>query len=207
MKPYPIILPTPQVRAALRGELECIVTTKGLKDVSRAFAHDGIIGDNESQLLMFSDPHGECIVPILNPFLVGRRLWVRETWKPTGLFAYATPSDTRACGRFAYYADTEQLSRDEFLSWRSASQMPQWASRLSLEVTASRVCRMGEVTEEEAKGYGVEHLNRAGTDVSIDGEVWTGAFKAALPHRWNESYKSDPWHPEKWCMVVEVRRV
>ena len=84
----------------------------------------------------------------------GDRLWVRETWKPTGLFCGSIPRDTKACGRFAYRADRDQLSRDKFIIWRPSIFMPRWASRLTLKLTNVRGERIQDITEEDARAEG-----------------------------------------------------
>ncbi len=89
------------------------------------------------------------------PYKLGDHLWVRETWKPTGMFAGYRPRDTRACARFAYAADSSQLDRDKLIRWRPSIHMPRWASRITLEITEIRAQRVQDITEEDAKAEGV----------------------------------------------------
>ena len=72
---------------------------------------------------------------------IGDRLWVRETWQmnepPSGAI---------------YRADDVAGHIDS--GWRPSIFMPRWASRITLEVTAVRVERLQDITEEDATREG-----------------------------------------------------
>ena len=89
------------------------------------------------------------------PYRPDDHIWVRETWKPTGLFSFMDATETKACGRFAYQADVAQLPRDASLSWRGPITMPRWASRLTLVVTGVKVERLQSISEADAKAEGI----------------------------------------------------
>lgn len=89
---------------------------------------------------------------------VSDHLWVRETWKPTGLFWAAPNMETKACDRFAYSADQNQLDRDKQIKWRPSIFMPRWASRITLEVEAIRSERLQEITENDAEAEGIQFM-------------------------------------------------
>jgi hypothetical protein len=71
----------------------------------------------------------------------GDRLWVRETWQhnPFGGIVYRAGSGIVNCdGR----------------GWKPSIFMPRWASRITLEITAVRIERVQDITEEDAKKEG-----------------------------------------------------
>ena len=84
----------------------------------------------------------------------GDRLWVRES------FCY-TEGGIAVCHK-------ENCTKDEFregwwignifigpVKWRPPIHMPRWASRITLEVTAVRVERVQDISEEDALAEGV----------------------------------------------------
>jgi len=80
------------------------------------------------------------------PYMPGDLLWVREK-------AYYGPN------RIAYAADNVPIGgRDRVEGWgpaRSSIHMPRWASRITLEVTAVRVQRLQEISDDDALAEGV----------------------------------------------------
>lgn len=69
--------------------------------------------------------------------------------------------------------------------------MPRWASRITLEITAVRVERLQDISEADAIAEGgTEHFN-------ID---WFGPL-------WASIYGVDSWNANPWVWVIEFRRV
>jgi len=126
-------------------------------------------------------------------------LWVREQWKATGLFADMKPSKTSACGRFAYRADSVTLERDVSILWRPSIHMPRWASRITLEVTAVRVERVGEISLEDAAAEGDPRPLSASENDSV---TW-------FQHLWDSinAKRGYSWDSNPWVWVVEFKRV
>jgi len=91
--------------------------------------------------------------------VVGDRLWVRETWKATGLFAWCSIESTKACERFVYKADNTQPDRDKHLKWRPSIHMPRWASRIMLEITDIRLEWLRSITPRDAMHEGFQSTN------------------------------------------------
>jgi len=83
------------------------------------------------------------------PYMPGDLLWVRERWS----------DELLAPGEVYYYATAleDGLRADEVaeIRWRPSIHMPRWASRITLEVTAVRVQRLQEITDEDALAEGV----------------------------------------------------
>jgi hypothetical protein len=81
----------------------------------------------------------------------GDILWVRETWKETGLPQHGSP-------RFLYRADGdangEFFDKNVPVKWKPSIFMPRDAARLFLLVTGVRAERLYEITEKDAGAEG-----------------------------------------------------
>lgn len=164
----------------------------------------------------------------------GDRLWVRETWSDVNLqgapgIAYRADGDVRDLMEDASFLDeggafnyddprskpyhfacwSEDLLGGKEGRWRPSIHIPRWASRILLEITAVRVERLQDISEDQAKAEGV----RLYTDHDELGEWWhvDGI----------ETYSADPrksfellwssvggdWVANPWVWVVEFKRV
>lgn len=97
------------------------------------------------------------------------RLWVKEAWgvgtRPHPAHGWIDGLEYKAdalAGDDALplreVAPPEGVSLSDFegKGWRSPRFMPRWASRLTLEITEIRVQRLQDISEEDARGEGVE---------------------------------------------------
>lgn len=221
MKERPIIMSAPMVRAILEGR----------KTQTRRLVK-GIPSDEQStvDLIPHCGPHpcDPCLTGVWmdertvdgehGPALyrcpygvVGDRLWVRETWKATGLAAFEKPRNTKHCGRFAYAADPEQLGRDALIRWRPSIHMPRWASRITLTITGVRVQRLQDITEEDAKSEGIER-SKGGQwlDYESDGKGCVYSAVNGFHSLWGHINGPDTWDRNPWVWALtftsEVRR-
>lgn len=120
----------------------------------------------------------------------GDRLYVRETWAHDGpdlatvraRLEDAMPAVT--CG--PYYRATEFAP--DTLRWRPSIHMPKWASRIKLEVVSTRIERLKEITEADAKAEGAEPA-----DCCI--AYYHGFAKRA------------PWDSNPWVWCISFRRL
>lgn len=90
---------------------------------------------------------------------VGDRLWVRETWATEKHLDYLPPSKLGEAATLPlwYRAGNNKFPPHSLLQlgkWRPSIHMPQWASRILLEIAEVRVERLQEITEEDAKAEG-----------------------------------------------------
>ena len=92
----------------------------------------------------------------------GDRLWVRETW--WGSIGYTVPEghEQRMTAYRATFGDERSPAEDG--KWRPSIFMPRWASRITLEITAVRVERLQDITEEDAQAEGVKSYRLAWWD-------------------------------------------
>lgn len=145
----------------------------------------------------------------------GDVLWLKETWwmwcedaddccpceekglpNPKHHMEYrATHPDKRPGG----YDD---VTAPEYgIRWKSPIFMPRWASRITLEVTATRIERLQDISEEDAKTEGVmgaAHGNPKEQEFARD------YFRAV----WTSIYPTDPksWDANPWVVVLEFKK-
>jgi hypothetical protein len=108
---------------------------------------------------------------VSGPFwLIGAVLTVQETWGDADHYYQGHTNDVPSV--VAYKADLSAIQFNtskprvipdldkanwnwEHMKWRSPATMPQWASRISIEVTGLRVERLHDSTEDDAKLEGI----------------------------------------------------
>ena len=133
-KEYPIIFSAPMVRALLEGR-----KTQTRRLAWRPAPVIAIVTEGHPTQEVRNPSPWQRVQP-------GDRLWVRETFAAPALM----PTQYRAdppirCGHW----DGERGP------WKPAIHMPRWASRLTLTVTAVRVQRLQEISEDDAQAEGI----------------------------------------------------
>ncbi|AXK23872.1 hypothetical protein [Serratia marcescens] len=203
MKERPVIFNSEMVRAILNGR----------KTQTRRIAK----ADNSNHLL--GCPFGQ----------VGDRLWVRETFAilgnedgcPIDWDGNLIKGDERHAARI-YKASCWQEPGNYGLwsipdrdtqyegAWRPSIHMPRWASRILLEITAVRVERLNDISEEDAKSEGVKPAGDMLPDYPDTFLTPKGDFataKVAFQRLWQSIYGVDSWEANPWVWVIEFRRV
>ena len=81
--------------------------------------------------------------------------------------------------------------------------MPRWASRLTLEITAVRVERLQEISEDDARAEGFSVTEHAGMDAAF-GEAIAKAWFRKL---WNSinAKRGYGWSANPWVWVVSFK--
>lgn len=113
----------------------------------------------------------------------GDRLWVRETWAKAG----------EVGDDIEYRADNPDPLGAR---WRPSIHMPRWASRLLLEVTAVRVERLQDISEDDACAEGVQEL---------DGTLDELALYARAKKMGECATDSRVWFAELWDSINGTR--
>jgi hypothetical protein len=190
MRERPILFNGDMVRAILEGR----------KTVTRRAVKSDLIQSDRAPLETSPGRfHFWCSGEHASPFgAPGDRLWVRETWAPG-----ATRTMYRAGCNPCYLPPSGR--------WKPSIHMPRSASRILLEVTAVRVERLQDITEERAKAEGVR---------AIDGMKWHTLEEAAagIPMRdhtaldafsalWECINGEGSWAANPWVWVIEFNRV
>lgn len=125
---------------------------------------------------------------------VGDRLWVRETWSMSECFDDCKPSELSPILDINYLEDGFKGDGKA----RPSSQMPRWASRITLEITDIRVERLhaitlGDICKEI--GCGLYDFIPATHGFSVWEDTWI------LTHG------QDSWQSNPFVWVVEFKRV
>lgn len=150
------------------------------------------------------------------PFAIGDVLWCRETW--------AEITAVRSRGRFgrpdiAYFADrpsgparnaagiitSDGIRQFHFdsIKKRSSTQMPRWASRLTLEVVGVKVERLQSISEEDARAEGAYPCEGGFSfgGSPLAGTTAYGAFYCA----WLRTYGLSSWSANPFVAAVQFR--
>jgi hypothetical protein len=145
-------------------------------------------------------------------FVPGDHLWVREQLvEEHDGWHYGADSapielradDPRAAAMIAW-AHHEERGRCP------AIHMPRWASRITLEVTAVRIERLQDLTEDDARAEGVD--NGAGRGPRMAPSVYAPRGPMGYRRRFIEIWeringKRGSWDSNPWVFVVTFRRV
>lgn len=208
IKERPILFSAPMVRAILEGR-----KTVTRRVVKQPPASGWVFGDEYGRITSTHRHKGKFgalirrgvgtdfpeidIVPC--PYgQPGDRLWVRET------HSFVPDDDEPAgCSAVLYAADGNQYGK-----LRPSIHMPRWASRILLEVTAVRVERLQDVSEEQAKAEGVDgepcdHVRQSCDDIGCSGDTAKGAFSFL----WESINGAGSWDANPWVWVVEFKRI
>ncbi|CVE51089.1 Uncharacterised protein [Serratia marcescens] len=134
----------------------------------------------------------------------GDRLWVRETFMDlTGTGIEATTGKFEG---FAYRADTpagsygDEVRKEYGLKWTPSLHMPRKACRILLEITAVRVERLNDISEEDAKAEGVAPSQHIITPPEA-------LYRVGFLKLWQSIYGEESWGANPWVWVIEFRRV
>lgn len=192
MKERPILFSGPMVRATLEG---CKTQTRRIvkfpvidRDLGCELAGCELAGSQRD-----TDRHS----PYGQP---GDRLWVRETWARNQNQISDTCMDTS----YVYRADGETRAQDNGcdLPWRPSIHMPRAISRITLEITRTRVGRLHDISEEDARAEGA-----AKVDFGFARECPNGLHRLGFRKIWQAINGRESWALNPWVWVVEFRRV
>jgi hypothetical protein len=209
MTEKPILFSGPMVKAILDGRKT--MTRRVLKP-QPIWSDGGSINDGGGQM-DYIEPHWAREPKLA--YAPGDLLWVRETWAEA---CELDENDKPATDMRTYYrADGEPFSRyldpdtDEWregIKWRPSIFMPRWASRISLRVTAVKVERLQDISEDDAKAEGI-FQTKAGSWSAVEdysplaGTSPVGGFYCL----WTAINGEGAWDANPWVMAVSFERV
>lgn len=81
----------------------------------------------------------------------GDRLWVRENWSVDSSLDSLSPNKLPVGRQVAYRASADLIGKA-----RSAIHMPRILSRITLEITRSRLERIQDISRKDARAEGIE---------------------------------------------------
>ncbi|MCO1337108.1 hypothetical protein MO867_22550, partial [Microbulbifer sp. OS29] len=101
--------------------------------------------------------------------------------------------------------------------WRPSIHMPRWASRITLEITAIRIQRIQDISEEDAKAEGLRwhslYREWGGVELHPDSRPdlpqwrWYDNPVEAFKNLWESINGAGSWDQNPWVWVIEFRRV
>ncbi|WCV15977.1 hypothetical protein KKY80_12320 [Pseudomonas aeruginosa] len=205
MKERPILFTGPMVRAILEGRKT--VTRRVVKPQPDFLG--SMVDPNTPFKTLDAGLHARITCPHGQP---GDRLWVREAWAADAQVDAIAPRDLSQGEPIWYPADfsvrqtgCSMISKGR---GRPSIHMPRWASRILLEITAVRVERLQDISEEQALAEGVhgepcDHARQACSDIGCWGDTAKGAFGFL----WEQLNGAGAWQANPWVWVVEFKRV
>ncbi len=220
MKDIPIIFSGPMVRALLKGE-KTMTRRLFKRDREPPPQWDSRYGFS----VLTPDRHVELrgVDPDLGPisrfmplkYARGDRLWVRET-VACGACAPSKPSTWSASfwrreqgtpenRNGIWYAADGLSPRDPITDrgrWVPSIHMPRWCSRLTLEVTGTKVERLQDISEADAIAEGVNAISMA--DVRRQA-AWSA--RGDFAQLWNVLHGTDAWDANPEVVAVSFRAI
>ncbi|EMP0917375.1 hypothetical protein [Pseudomonas aeruginosa] len=205
MKERPILFNDQMVRAILEGRKT--VTRRVVRPQPDFLS--SMVDPNTPFKTLDAGLHARITCPYGEP---GDRLWVREAWAADAQVDAIAPSDLSQGEPIWYPADLSvrqtgcsMISKGRV---RPSIHMPRWACRILLEITAVRVERLQDISEEQALAEGVrgepcDHARQACADIGCWGDTAKGAFGFL----WESLKGEGSWAANPWVWVIEFKRV
>ncbi|HHK0377682.1 TPA: hypothetical protein ACQQJB_001828 [Pseudomonas aeruginosa] len=203
----PILFNDQMVRAILEGRK---TVTRRVVKYTGFYAIDAAIHGNDVALREREALSTRC--PFGQP---GDRLWVREAWQGPLISDEEQAAnqswwkdmtkfqDQAHCAYRASGDNNEYVDPDGYFhcKWKPSIHMPRWASRILLEITAVRVERLQDISEEQARaeGYPAERECETGGS-GLDAWLW---FRSL----WGEINGPEAFTANPWVWVIEFKRV
>lgn len=200
IKERPILFSAPMVRAIL--ESRKTVTRRPVK-ATKAHA-DGLMmldhGNGWWPYNAFGDftsDHEGMEYPIACPYgKPGDRLWVREAWAEINVAQ--APGES-----WVVYRECDNRT-DYGGPWKPSIHMRRRDSRILLEITAVRVERLQNITQDQAMAEGIEKHPGGGHHVEEGKHHWASPIDS-FAGLW--SSVGGNWDANPWVWVVEFKRV
>jgi hypothetical protein len=241
MKEHPILFSGPMVRAIREGRKTMTRRVIKFEDLTKHPDGDKWYGDRVWSWRVkpygsWTDRTHESLLSLCPYGQPGDRLWVRETWKSilhspgydNGISESGSEDFAEGVASIQYLADGAIKTFDDLddEADRIASKvgkvrpsifMPRWASRLLLEVTAVRVERVQEISEDDAKAEGAE-AKRWG-ELKMAPLSLLGGKGSILPRDpiyrygfyelWDSinAKRGYGWDANPWIWVIEFKKV
>ncbi len=153
----------------------------------------------------------ERIIGIKCPYgETGDRLWVRETWAAERQFDHLSPNkipqtaqDKKRCFYLEHGLDCSWYKK------RPSIFMPRWASRILLDRTFTRLERVQDISEEDAKAEGVTPLNLVENWPNNVIKTRISTYKESFIDLWFKlNFKRGyGWDKNPWVWVIGYKRI
>lgn len=99
---------------------------------------------------------------------------------------------------------------DDRTRWKPSIHMPRWASRLTLEITAVRVERLQDISEEDAEAEGILDggclsCGRSSYVEPCSCSLPSPSFRDGYAHLWHSLNGSDSWSANPWVRALTFK--
>lgn len=151
------------------------------------------------------------------PYAEGTELWVREAWRTGIEVEHVKPSEIGYTRPVRYEADDSvqpdvdgcaKIPTSRFGKLRPGMFMPRWASRITLRVTAVKVERLQDISDEDAKAEGIFQTN-AGSWSAVEGYAPLAGQspKGGFYCLWTSINGPGSWDANPWVVAYSFERV
>ena len=225
----PILFNTQMTQAILKGKKT--QTRRIIKiptELQFSIATSEYLGSDPSIFYIDEFPHeyanfgfeNDIYISVKIPYIQNEELYVRETWTRrtstevcTGYISSKCPiecveDDKNICDqKYIYRADFEKRPKD--IKWRPSLHMPKDAARIFLKVKSTRIERLQDITEEDAKAEGANFdIRNPGYNVGFSEKISRSAIER-FQNIWDSttSNKFYQWSNNPWVEVIELERI
>ena len=216
MSEKPILFSAPMVRAILDGRKT--QTRRILKPQPPAeYSLLGIYAPHLTAV-WHCEPTGTKDKSARLPYAPGDVLWVREAFRTHEGGTIRDPGS----GFVIDHIDPEIVYKADRTTpggrWKPSIHMPRWASRITLRVTAVKVERLQDISEDDAKAEGIlvgeplpeipesiGDIYHNGVTDPMDG--WTRDPGQAFHDLWTSINGADSWAANPWVAAISFERV
>jgi len=149
--------------------------------------------------------------------VVGDRLWVRETcWSDGCNVYYSADGGHKTFGASNEFYDrllTLHHYAGGFSQKVPSIHMPRWASRVTLEITAVRVERLNDISNEDCIAEGIAAIGKgvrmADGNYAQAGryETKSSTVRQLYSELWESINGSGSWDLNPWVWVIEFKRL
>lgn len=208
MKETPILFTGPMVRAILDGRKTQTRRVVKPQPLWPAFGAVRIWKDAKDGQAILDDDVCLGHVPKI-VYKPGDRLWVKENcWIAQPNFGDADLNncqDYDGRGRYVGYsasmdADSVRCAKDYGVKQSPSIFMFRWASRITLELTAVRVERVQDISEEDAMAEGVDWQATAGLSRFTAKKLYATLWDSI-------NGKKHSWASNPWVWVLTFKRI
>ncbi|MBO2925967.1 ASCH domain-containing protein [Metapseudomonas otitidis] len=121
----------------------------------------------------------------------GDLLWVRETYGDAGC-------------RLTYRADLDDGAHCMVKKWIPSIHMPRSASRILLEITAVRVERLQDISDDQARAEGVAEWAKGALSPEGRADI---CRQEGFRMLWESINGAESWAANPWVWVIEFKRI
>ena len=209
----PMLYSGEMVRALLRDRDPKTQTRRLVKGVFQVDGNDCIRDVDGLPSRLDMAPENWDLCPYGQP---GDRLLVRETFAmareydqlpPSSLVPVFDPTGALATPSILYRADVRE-KLNKWGRWRPSIHLPNWASRITLEIVSVRVERLQDISEADAMAEGCEKGMTAAQIIErTAGLPRLASYFSGYRNLWERINGPGSWDANPWIWAIAFKRV